>query len=170
MKKFNHEVSEENALKAWEWLQSRKGIAIWKSVNLSNPGGSWSTPATIRRGDCEGNVDDDDEIIAYPKPTWEAEDTPTIITDPAEVGVFTCALYKAFRVGLRMGDGLSLRLTDGAQRKVDRYLAECKEKHGDSFYRKGVLDIDGASIGIYCTTGIIPIAVWIAKQPKEVAS
>lgn len=165
--KFKHEVSEDNAAKMWEWLKSRGGIAVWMSADLSNPGASWSTPATIRRGDCDGSQAAEgspDDILPYPKPNWQCGNTPEIITDPADVGVFTDALYKAFRVGLKRGCGYSVLLSDGAQRKVDKAMSDCREKHGDAFYRRGVLDIEGASMGIYWTTGIIPISEWAKKK------
>lgn len=155
MSQFKHECSKENAPKFWEWLQKRGGIAVWKSINLGNAGASWSTPALTEDGK------------PYEKPTWQASNTPTIYTDTADVGVFTSALYKAFKVELKRGDGFSFVLTDAANAKVKRLLAECEEKHGDSFYERGVLDIEGASIGIYYTTGIIPISEWIAKQPAN---
>lgn len=154
--KFKHECSEENAPKFWEWLNSRGGIAVWKSINLGNAGASWSTPALMEDGK------------PYEKPTWQASNTPTVYTDPADVGVFTSALYKAFKVGLKRGDGFSFVLTDAASAKVNRLLTECEEKHGDAFYRKGVLDIDGASIGIYYTTGIEPISEWAKRNGLEV--
>lgn len=146
---FAVECTPENAPKFRAWLESRGGIARWQSVNLSNPGASWSTPALTEDGK------------PYPKPTWESGNTPHIVTDAAQVGVFTDALFKAFRVGLRRGDGLSYKITDAAQRKLDKVMTQCEEKHGDAFYRKGVLDIDGASMGVYYTVGIVPLSEWV---------
>jgi len=40
-----HIVTPEHATKMLGWLQTRGGIAVWPSVNLSNPGASWSTGA-----------------------------------------------------------------------------------------------------------------------------
>jgi len=198
---FQHECSEENAPKFWEWLRTRGGIAVWKSINLGNAGASWSTPATTLKSErkgcgvpetlcpkcfklcvtgkvpcsthdywcehCGHEFLEAAALTPYPKTNWQMESTPTIYTDPADVGVFTSALYKAFKVGLKRGDGFSFVLTDAANGKVKRLLAACEEKHGDSFYRKGVLDIEGASIGIYYTTGIIPITEWAAKNGSE---
>ena len=33
-----HLVIAESAEKVWNWLQTRRGIAVWNSANLSNPG------------------------------------------------------------------------------------------------------------------------------------
>ena len=149
--KYAIECTPENAPKFREWINTRGGIARWQSVNLSNPGASWSTPALTTGG------------APYSKPTWEAGNTPScIVTDAAQVGVFTDALFKAFPVGLRRGSqGFSFKLTDAAQRKLDKVMAQCEEKHGDAFYRKGVLDIDGASMGVYYTVGITPLSEWV---------
>lgn len=164
--KFKHECNEETAPKFLKWISERGGVAVWKSINLSNPGASWSSPATIRKGDCDGipsDAPDADEIIPYPKPTWQASNTPIIFTNLDEIGVYTDALYKAFRVGLKMS-GMSSHLTDGAQRKLDKVMTECEEKHGSAHYKKGVLDIDGASIGVFYDTEIISLREWSEKQ------
>ncbi len=165
--KFTVQCEESNAQKYWDWIQDRGGLAIWESQNLSNPGASWITPATIRQGDCEGFTNESPDanvILPYPQPTWQAGKEPArLVIDPKQVGVYTAELYKAFRVGL-VGREMSLVLTSGAQRKVDKHMAECKEKHGDSFYRKGVLEIEGASMGIYYTKTIVPLDEWIQQQ------
>jgi hypothetical protein len=51
-----HHISPETAAKALEWIKTRGGLAIWQSVNLSNPGASWSTPATILVRNVNGAV------------------------------------------------------------------------------------------------------------------
>lgn len=152
--RFKHECDPENARKFWEWIQNRGGVANWKSINLSNPGASWSTPAN------------DPEGAPTTKPTWQASNQPTICTDPDEIGVYESELFKAFPVALRRA-GLSLKLTDGSQRKLDKALDQCREKHGDSFYRKGVLDIEGASMGVYYTKSVISLREWIEKNGAQ---
>lgn len=147
--KFAVECSPENAPKFRTWLESRGGIAVWQSVNLSNPGASWSTPALQEDG------------TPYGKPTWEAGNTPRIVEDAAAVGIITEELFKAFPVALRRGSGFSFHISDAAQRKLNKVMAQCEEKHGSASYRKGVLDIDGASIGVYYTIGIVPLNEWV---------
>ena len=147
--KFALECSPENAPKFRTWIESRGGIAVWQSVNLSNCGASWSTPALQEDG------------TPYTKPTWQASNTPSIVTDAATVGVITEELFKAFPVALRRGSGFSFNISDAAQRKLDKTMAQCEEKHGSASYRKGVLDIDGASIGVYFTTGTVALSDWV---------
>jgi hypothetical protein len=43
-------VTPENAPRFSEWLKSRGGVAIWRSVDLSDPGASVSTPALTPEG------------------------------------------------------------------------------------------------------------------------
>ena len=148
MSDFAVECTPEDAPKFRVWIESRGGVAVWQSVNLSNAGASWSTPALAEDG------------TPYTKPTWQAGNTPRVVTDPAQVGVITAELFKAFPVALRRGSGYSFNISDAAQRKLDKVMAQCEEKHGDAFYRKGVLDINGASMGVYYTAGITPLADW----------
>jgi len=105
-------VSPENADRFRDWLQNRGGLAIWRSVNLSNPGASWTTPA-----------------LPTPKPTWEADSHPErIVTDPAEVEVVEPREVRRFHVAVRRGSqGFTLKLTDASTRKVRAAV----EKAGD---------------------------------------
>jgi len=115
-----HMVTAENAAKIWGWLQDRGGIAIWKSVNLSNVGASWTTPNEQADGSKTN------------KPTWQAEDRPSrIITDPAEVVVSTDVEVKRFRVAVRRGSsGLSLKCTDASGRRIHAAV----ERAGEGAY------------------------------------
>ena len=61
---YEHECSLENARLFADWIANRGGVAVWRSVNLSNPGASWSTPALTVEGE------------PTPKPTWQAANTP----------------------------------------------------------------------------------------------
>lgn len=125
--KFAAECSEANVAKFKEWFAKRGGIAIWHSINLSNPGGSWTTPAR----DPEGNLTQ--------KPNWQCENVPTIITDPAQVGVYAPVLYKEIPVKLKQS-GTALVLTDASHAKVDRALRMCNEQHGNAFAERGGLE------------------------------
>lgn len=139
MKSFIIEGRPEHAGKYRDWLRTRGGLALWKSVNLSNPGAEWVTPADAL------------------KPTWEAAQNPTIVTDPAQVGIYTEVLFKRVRVALRMsGNGLSTKLTDHSQRKLDKALDACREKHGSAHYRISTED-DGPGVNVYYTAGIEPL-------------
>ncbi len=149
---FKIECTPEHAHRFADWIETRGGVATWKSVDLGNPSASWSTPAL----DAEGKP--------TAKPTWQSGNVPEIITNMDEVGVFTDVLFKAFPVGLKRGSGMSFCLTDGAQRKLDKYLAQCEEKHGSAHYKRGVLDIDGASMGVYYVDKIISLTEYCSGQ------
>lgn len=140
----------EDAPKLREWLANRGGIAVWKSINLSNPGGEWLTPSLDEHGK------------RTPKPTWQAGNEPSQIVVMADrVGVYTEALFKAFTVSVRMsGNGLSLKLTDASQRRLDRAMEACNAKHGSAHFRRGVLDSDRPSMGVYYVTGEVPLSEW----------
>lgn len=153
--KFKIEAFTNNATKLQEWCEKRGGVAKWKSINLSNPGYSWSTPALNEDG------------TPYSKPNWQCGNTPEIVTDPKEIGIIERELYKAIPVGLQRGDGLSFTLTPAATRKVHKLQEQCEKKHGDSFIERAVLDIEGASIGVYYTKSQTSLFDWI-EQHKEV--
>jgi len=116
------ECAPENAAMMLRWIAERGGVAVWESVNLSNPGASWSTPALA-----------DDGLPAL-RPSWEADNKPArIVTDASEIEVVTRLEVKRFRVAVRRGSqGLMLELTDGAARKVEAAIAEAGE---DANYR-----------------------------------
>lgn len=108
-----HSVAPENVLKFREWFATRGGLAIWHSINLSNPSGSWTTPALA--------VDGTPTL----KPTWQAADAPErLITDPSEVVVTVAKEVKRFHVAVKRGGGLMLKLTDGGTRKVRAAVAK----------------------------------------------
>src|SRR5262245_8279659 len=118
-----HIVTPEHATKMLDWLQTRGGIAIWPSVNLSNPGASWSTPALKEDGS------------PMTKPTWQAANEPErIITSIDDVMVSIDKEVKRFRVGVRMGrQGFSLKVTDGGTRRIRAAVAKAGEGAYHSF-------------------------------------
>ena len=152
--KFAIECTPENAPKFLQWIYTRGGVAKWRSVNLGNPGASWSTPALDKEGK------------PYTKPSWQAESTPEVVIDPTQIGVYEEKLYKAFRVAVKHGDGLSFVLTDHSQNKLNKTMAECEEKHGSAHYKRGVLDMDFPSMGVYYTEEIKPLPAWLAEQEQ----
>lgn len=113
---FKHECVEENAHKFAEWIKSRGGVAVWQSVDLSNPDFSLSTPAKTTEG------------TAYPKPHWSVGNEPSIVvTDPTDIGVVNFVERKRFHVGVRRGGGLKFECTDGATRRIRREVAKAGE-------------------------------------------
>lgn len=116
----NHVVAEANAHHILDWMLNRGGILIWESVNLSNPGASWTTPALTENGE------------PYTKPNWQCANEPVRhITDLAEVDVTTAVEVKRFHVAVRPGrQGLSLKVTDGGTRRIESAVAKAEREHG----------------------------------------
>ncbi len=145
-------VSLENAQKFWDWIKTRGGIAVWRSVNLSNPGASWSTPAMDEKGN------------NYPKPTWQAANEPErIIIDPNDVEVYSSKEVKRFHVAIRRGSqGLTLKLTDGGSRRVERAVAKAEEDTGkDAWYE---FDHYTQEAVIYVADEVISLTDYAKKQ------
>jgi hypothetical protein len=103
-----HRVVSENAELVWKWLKTRGGIAVWGSVNLSNPGASWTAPLNTEDGN------------PSPKPTWQAANSPgRVITDAGEVEVCIPKEVKRFRIAVRRGSqGLSWKVTDAGSKRI----------------------------------------------------
>lgn len=102
-----HIVSAENAALISSWLRERGGLALYRSIDLSNPGKTWTCPVLGPDGQ------------PSPKPSWQSATSPyRIITDPGEVRVQTGKEVKRFRVGIQRGCGFSFTLTPGASRRV----------------------------------------------------
>lgn len=110
---FEITVQPENVDKIVDWLENRGGVAVWWSVNLSNPSASWFTPALNEDG------------TEYGKPNWQCAGKPDqIVTDAGNVGVVQYKEARRFHVGVRRGSqGLSWKVTDGGTRKIRRALA-----------------------------------------------
>lgn len=102
------QVSPEHAPKFREWLQTRGGLAVWSSLDLSDPSASWTTPALTPEGSPTA------------PPSWKAGNKPSrVITDPTEVEVVTAKEVKRFRVAIRRGsNGLVFKLTDASTRRL----------------------------------------------------
>lgn len=144
----NHIVTEDNAEKILGWLRERGGIAIWRSVNLSNPGASWTSPAKAEDG------------TPTTKPRWQAANEPErIITDPAEVSVATDEEVKRFHIAVRYGSqGMSLKLTDGSSNRVRNAV----EKAGEGAWYE--FDYDSQEAVIYRQKALVPLLEWVADR------
>lgn len=126
---YEHECDIGNAPKFAEWIRTRGGVAVWRSVNLSNPGASWSTPACV-----EG-----EPHTRFPKPTWQAANEPEkIVTDaarikvivPREVKRFLSSFCKAKLEKDRREDDENCVYVIGRLNAVQGY-AECYERDGE---------------------------------------
>ena len=148
-----YSCDEANASKILDWLKTRGGILIWESVNLSNPGASWTSPATVEDGS------------PYPKPNWQCGNTPARhITDIADVDVTTAKEVKRFHVAVRMGSqGMSLKVTDGGTRRIRSEVEKAEEKHGKpAWYAFDYGDYNNAVILIEGDR--VSLTEWEAKQ------
>lgn len=141
---MKHHCAMANAATFWKWLKTRGGLAVWGSVNMSNPGASWTTPAL----DSEGK--------ATTKPNWQCSETPCrIITDPDEVTVAWDKEVKRFRVGVRMGSqGFMLKVTDGGTRRIRAAV----EKAGEGAYH--VFDYDTQEAVIMAPDKTMTLTEW----------
>lgn len=154
--KFEHECDEENAARFLDWIRNRGGVAFWKSVNLSNPGASWSAPALQADGQ------------PATKPTWQAENAPSAIyRDASKIGVYTGKVVETLPAVLRL-KGMTAVLSKQTAKRLAAALRRVEKSHGSSFYRMGGLTDPAVYI---CTAGpMISLQEWAdAKAPKEQA-
>jgi hypothetical protein len=154
MPQEKHKVDPAVAHRIMRWLRERGGIAIWGSVNLSNPGKTWTAPVN------------DDKGQPKVKESWEMGEHPIrIITDPAEVLVVEGKVYKRFHVAVRpSGNGLSLKVSDGGSRRLRMECQKAKEKCGDSWYEFDYGSFENAVI--FVPGESTPLWDWIEKHPE----
>lgn len=118
MNPYKQDCYEENAQKFWSWIKTRGGVAVWHSVNLSNPGVSWSTPKLQENGE------------PSTPPTWQSGNEPKVITDPELIEVFTSTEHKRFHVAIQRGGSFNFKCTDASSKKIRREV----EKAGEGAY------------------------------------
>ena len=114
-----HVTDVRNAAQFLEWIRVRGGLALWRSLNLSDLT-SWTCPLK----DAAGNVKS--------KPFGHAKNEPyRVITSSDDVLVQPDKEVRRFKIALRVGrQGLSLKLTDGSTAKVRKAV----EKAGVGAY------------------------------------
>lgn len=145
MTEYIHECHVGDAPKFWDWIKSRGGVAVWRSVNISNPGASWSTPVKTLSGD------------DFSKPTWQADGSPLIITDPDVIKVFDARQVARVKLAIRTrGRGLVQKPTPASNHRVRKALKEA----GDDAYH--VYDGDVALIMKPC--GEMSLRAWAEKS------
>jgi len=147
-----HDCHPEHAHKFADWIANRGGVAVWKSLDLSDPTRSWSTPANTIEG------------TPITKPTWQASNAPDrIITSADDIDVFESKVVKTLRIAVRVGSqGFTLKLTDASTSKVNEAL---KKAGSGSFYRFG--GWDGKDCEIHAITGTITLAEWLQKKNEN---
>lgn len=153
-------IASDFASQALDWLTNRGGIACWKSISPSNPDASWSSPATIRKGEIEG--EEGDEIVPHPKPNWQCADNPyRIISDPADVIVYVSKEHCRLRISLCRN--LPTKLTDASIRKVNAAVISCAtQKQAEAWHE---FDYATDEAVIYYDEKLIPLNEW--KESKS---
>lgn len=149
---FKHSCNEANAKIFRKWIRERGGVAVWPSLNMSNPGQSWSTPVKTEAGE------------DTPKPAWDADYKPAlIVTDEKDVGVCTDKEVRRFRVGLRHGrsNPLLIKCTDASSRKIHAAV----EKAGEGAYH--VFDYEAQEAVIMKPVGVVPLSEWNDGTPPS---
>jgi len=114
------DCNQENAPLLAKWIKDGRGLAHWRSADLSDPGKTWTTPARTVDGK------------PMAKQNWRMENEPEFIVESADdVTVHLDKEVKRFHVGVRMGDqGLMVKCTDGATRRIRAAVARA----GDGAY------------------------------------
>jgi hypothetical protein len=144
-----HYCQIENAPKFLDWMRSRGGLAVWRSIDMSDPGASWSTPARNRDGS------------ATPKPhPWKSEASPSrVITDPAEVLVVKDREVERFHIALcRGGGGLSVKVSDAGSRRIRKAV----EAAGKGAYYE--FDHNTQEAVIMAPSDSLTLAEWAEQQ------
>ena len=136
-----HTVSPENAALFKEWIATRGGVAVWRSIDLSDPTFTMSSPALGRDG------------TPTAKPSWKLENAPhRVITDPADIEVITGKEVKRFHIAVRMGSqGLSLKVTDGSTRRIRAAVEKAGEGAWyelDHFTQEAVIYAPAAKVSL----------------------
>ena len=108
-----------DAAKVVDWFRTRGGVAIWGSVDLSDPGVTWTTPVLRADG------------TPAAKPSWQAADTPLrCITDMADMDVLTSREVGRFRVGIKRAQGWRWDVTDAGSRRIRKAVQKAAEAAG----------------------------------------
>lgn len=134
-----HVISSNVAPTILDYLE-RGPVALYRSINLSNPGASWLVPA--------GNG----------RPTWEASNEPERLLTKNDFVVTKDIEVKRFHIAVRLsGNGLAYKLTDGSSRRVRSAVS----KAGDGAYYK----FDGDDAVIFKPEGpAIPLEQWATHE------
>jgi hypothetical protein len=137
----------ENAPSFAEWIATRDGVALWRSVDLSDCHASWSTPLNEKDG------------TPTPSPHWKAQKSPRIITQARDIVVVTHEEVKRFRVGVRRGSqGLSYKVTDGGTRRIRAAVDKAGE---GAFYE---FDYGTQEAVIKAPTSTTPLDEWMVTH------
>lgn len=106
LKEARYDITVEGAkTMIQEWINSGRGVQVWKSANLSTPGAATFTP-----GDAS-------------KPRYDVVPVDLVTSINKFRFVKELKEVKRFHVGIRRGaQGFSLKVTDGGSRRINREL------------------------------------------------
>lgn len=143
-------VTALNAAAIKAWIESRGGVAVWESIDLSDPGKSWTTPVRDASGQ------------ATTKPSWQAASAPArTITSLAEVIVDFPEEVARFRVAVQRGSGFRFELTPGSSRKLRSALA----KHGELAWH--AFDYAAQEAVIFVPGRSVPLSEWTPSEASD---
>jgi hypothetical protein len=112
-----YKISQTSASRIAEWIRAGRGVSIWKSINLSDPGKEVITPARALDG------------TKFSKPHWDLGNEPIATYESlTDFTVQTDVEVKRFHVGIRhSGNGLMLKVTDGGTRRIHAQVEKAGE-------------------------------------------
>jgi len=135
-------VSADVASRIHDWLTKRGGVAVWESINLSNPGAEFLTPADSKR------------------PNWQVANKPArVVTDINNVTVTVLRQVRRFHVSVRVKE-MALVVSDGGTRRIRRELA----KHKDATYQFDFDSFD--NVVILVPEATIPLNEYLKTHAK----
>jgi len=139
-------TTQKDAARVLTWIKERGGVAIWKSVCLSEPSYSCITPELDKDGK------------QTEKPSWKVGNKPIIVTDASQIAYIETEEIKMIRISLRIsGNGLMLKLTDASVRKLEKAM---KSSGADSY--EFDRNADGKPIArLLKTVKEIPLSEWM---------
>lgn len=114
-------IDMDNAKLVSQWIKDGRGVARWRSHDLSDPSAEVFTPAKKK---------DASEFLklgiqkSEDQPGWKYPEIHEIETDPERITVKQYKEVKRFHVGVKRGSGFSFVLSDASNRKLKRLLNE----------------------------------------------
>ena len=143
-----HPCNPQDAHKILEWMETRGGLALWHTHDLSNPGQTWTCPLR----DAAGKY--------ATKPTWSAGQIHRVIDDVHDAVVEVPKEIGRWRVAVERRGSMYLKCTTTSSRKIKRFQAA----HPGSFYN---FDYSVQEVVFFVADSITPIKQWVDAHPKE---
>ena len=109
--------SRANAPTLLEWIRTREGIAVWRTVNLSDPWRSWSAPVIDKQGN----------RLVRPH-SYAASEPERIITSADDVEVQEGREVKRFHIGVER-HSLAFKVTTASSDRIRREVDKASEKY-----------------------------------------